>query len=175
MKIWASLYSLKITTILILAGGLLVLGSFIYVLITSSSYSELEEINDKDLNFKELNTIFTNIAEAKGAEYAFEVLRRAELAPNTDTHLLAHVVGDILYKDEGIEGMVVCTQDFRNACSHSIVVGHLLENGENALGDIFKACEKAPGGSGAYGMCYHGLGHGVLAYTNYDLEKTVAL
>ncbi len=161
--------------IFILAVGLLTLGGFSYIKLISNPYPELEEINGKDLRFKELNKIFTNIAEAKGAEYAFEVLGRAELPPNTDTHLLGHTVGDVLYKDEGVDGITVCTKDFRNACSHSIVVGHFLKNGENALGDIFEACQKAPGGSGAYGMCYHGLGHGVLVYTNYDLEKTAVL
>jgi len=169
------LYNYKKAIISIFVVGLLAFSGFIYFKMFSNSYSELEEINGQDLNFEELDKIFTEIAESKGAEYAFEVLRQAELPPNTDTHLLGHTVGDVLYKDKGIKGMVVCTDDFRNACSHSIVVGHLLENGESALGDIFKACRKAPGGSGAYGMCYHGLGHGVLAYADYDLEKAVAL
>jgi len=88
---------------------------------------------------------------------------------------LGHVVGEILYLQKGAEGIKYCTPDFRNACSHTIVVGLFLDKGEAALKDIHEACKKAPGGLGAYTMCHHGLGHGILSYTNYDLEKTVAL
>lgn len=71
--------------------------------------------------------------------------------------------------------MRVCTQDFRNACSHSIVVGLFSDKGEAALPEITDSCRNAPGGSGAYTMCFHGLGHGILAFTGYNLEKTAGL
>jgi hypothetical protein len=54
-------------------------------------------------------------------------------------------------------------------------VGLFFDKGQEALAQIADICRRAPGGSGAYTMCFHGLGHGVLAYTGYDLEKTVAL
>lgn len=31
----------------------------------------------------------------QGAKYAFDILKTAPVPPNTDTHLLGHVVGDI--------------------------------------------------------------------------------
>lgn len=139
------------------------------------SYPELAELSGKELTFKDLSNYFSAIAQDKGAEYSFEVLKRAELPPNIDMHLLAHVVGDILFKEQGLEGISVCTHDFRNACSHSIVVGLFLEEGEGALDKIAETCRQAPGGSGAYTMCFHGLGHGVLAYTGYEMEKAVEL
>ncbi len=145
-------------------------------------------VNSKNLNkdlvnfqsqsfktFKDLSFYFTQLAENKGAVYAFELLKIAPMLPNTDMHLLGHVVGDVLYKQEGVNGMYKCTQDFRNACSHTIVVGLLLDKGESALSLIADACKYAPGGSGAYTMCFHGLGHGVLAYNGYDLAKTVKM
>jgi hypothetical protein len=78
-----------------------------------------------------------------------------------------------LYSQKGVDGIMVCTQDFRNACSHSIVIGALNEFGEPALSMIRDACKKAPGGSGAYTMCYHGLGHGVFAFFSYEIPQTV--
>ncbi|MBI4133027.1 hypothetical protein HY478_00275 [Candidatus Uhrbacteria bacterium] len=127
-------------------------------------------------SFKELQTRFENLAEEKGAVYAFEILKRASLPPNTDLHLLGHTVGDMLYKQKGIDGIADCTQDFRNACSHTIVIGTLNEfGGEQALEMIREACRKAPGGSGAYTMCYHGLGHGIFTFYEYSLPETVAL
>lgn len=140
------------------------------------TYPEVSELASRNLkSFQEFSTYFRELAEDKGAPYAFEILLRAEFPPQTDLHLLAHVVGDILYRQQGIQGIHICTQDFRNACSHSVVIGILNEQGEGALQEIADTCKKAPGGKGAYTMCFHGLGHGVLAYNQYRLEKAVEM
>lgn len=126
--------------------------------------------------FQELSGRFTALAEKRGAVFAFDVLKVAPVPPGTDLHLMGHVVGDILYKQQGIDGIEYCTQDFRNACSHSIVIGTLNEfgPGDSTILKIRAACHKAPGGVGAYTMCFHGLGHGVFAYFGYDIPKAVA-
>lgn len=152
----------------------LVLLGFI-VFFSLKVYPEASYLKGKNLSFKELSGYFKDLATKKGAVYAFEVLKIAQLAPQTDFHLLGHVVGDVLYKQKGVEGITVCTQDFRNACSHSIVIGIFSDKGEEGLSEITDACKKAPGGTGAYTMCFHGLGHGILASTGYDFAKTVSL
>ena len=126
-------------------------------------------------SFPELKLYFSDLAKKEGGVHAFKALKQATLPPNTDLHLLGHVIGEILYLQKGAGGMQYCTQDFRNACSHTIVVGLFLDKGDTALDDIKKACEKAPGGPGAYTMCYHGLGHGILAYTNYNMSQTIQI
>lgn len=141
----------------------------------SPEYPEIVEIEGKRLSFEELSKFFKKLSEKRGGEYAFSLLGVASLPPNTDLHLLGHAVGDILYRQKGAEGIKICTNDFRNACSHSIVVGLLMDKGETALPEISEVCRQSPGGSGAYTMCFHGLGHGVLAYTGYNLVKAVAL
>lgn len=140
----------------------------------SADYAEAQTIASGAKDFKELSDRFQSLAEDKGGAYAYEVLKRAPIPPNTDLHLLGHIVGDELYEQQGFEGMSICTPDFRNACSHTIVVGALVEFGEGILPKIRDACRKAPGGSGAYTMCFHGFGHGVFAYYEYDIPKTVA-
>lgn len=143
---------------------------------TSNLNQDVTEFNARNLtSFKDIANYFTNLSDTKGARYAYQVLKVVNLPPNIDTHLMGHIVGDELYKQEGAKGIQVCTQDFRNACSHSIVIGLLLGKGEQALPEIANACQQAPGGKGAYTMCFHGLGHGVFAYTNYNLEKAVSL
>ena len=126
-------------------------------------------------NFKDITNHFVTLSEEKGAVYAFEILKRAELPPNIDIHLLGHAVGDELYKQEGFDGMQYCTPDFRNACSHTIVIGALLENGMSVFDDVNKVCQKAPGGPGAYTMCFHGFGHGVLAFVEYEFPEAIKL
>lgn len=142
-------------------------------------YSELqtlqENIQSGRSSFKDISNYFQDLANKKGAEYAFDVLKTASLPPNTDLHLLGHVVGDALYEQKGVSGMGICTHDFRNACSHSIVVGAFYEEGEGSLPKIKEACQQAPGGKGAYGMCYHGFGHGILAYLGYDLKEAIEI
>jgi hypothetical protein len=140
------------------------------------SYPEVRELKESGItSFVEMSGYFRELAQKKGAEYAFDVLLRADLPPDIDVHLLGHVIGNVLYQQQGIAGINTCTQDFRNACSHSIVIGILTEHGEGALQEIADTCKRAPGGKGAYTMCFHGLGHGVLAYTDYNLEKAVAM
>ncbi|MBP7741448.1 MAG: hypothetical protein KA104_02030 [Candidatus Pacebacteria bacterium] len=141
----------------------------------SLSYPEVKEVSGTDWSFQKYSTYFQQLSDKKGAVYAFRVLRQVNLPPVIDMHLLAHIVGDMLYKQKGIAGMKDCTDEFRNACSHSVVIGYLREFGEGALPEIVKTCMEAPGGRGAYTMCFHGLGHGVLAYTGYNLEKAIAM
>lgn len=139
-------------------------------------YAEADTIGDGITDFQDLSKRFEDLATQKGGKYAFEVLQRASLPPNTDVHLLGHVVGEVLFSQKGIDGISDCTPAFRNACSHTIVIGAFTEfGGEAALGKIQESCKKAPGGPGAYTMCYHGLGHGVFAYYGYDIPHTVAL
>jgi len=151
---------------------------FSYLLINTKvdlSYdSELNNLKGSE-SYVELKDFFVNLAKEKGGEYAFNVLKEANISPGIDLHLLGHNIGEVLYQQKGAAGMQYCTQDFRNACSHTIVVGLFSEKGTAALPEIVKSCELAPGGKGAYGMCFHGLGHGILSFTGYDLPKTVKL
>lgn len=141
----------------------------------ASLEQDVEALAQVEGDFASLRAFFVDLAEEKGGLYAFELLKRAVLPPNTDLHLMGHAIGDELYKQEGLEGMQYCTHDFRNACSHSIVVGALLEDGLAVFDRVNEICEKAPGGPGAYTMCFHGFGHGVLAFTEYEVPDAVKL
>jgi len=152
---------------------------FLLSMSTSNSHQsfadDLSRLQTVDANFTAYSNFFTDVAEDEGAVYAYELLRQVHFPPNIDQHLLGHVVGDELYRQEGLAGMQYCTDDFRNACSHTIVIGALLEKGLEVFDEVNDVCHLAPGGSGAYTMCFHGFGHGVLAFTEYDMAKTVEL
>ncbi len=153
---------------------ILLAGLFAYTKLWPQPYGEALTVGKGVTSFDDLSARFADIARNKGALYAYEILRRADLPPETDFHLLGHTIGNILYDQQGVAGIADCTQEFRNACSHAVVIGALQEFGAGAktLAMIDDACKKAPGGPGAYTMCYHGLGHGVFAYFGYDLNKT---
>jgi len=140
----------------------------------AARYPEINYLESHIMNFEQLKDYFKELSIRKGGKYSYEVLHIAPVPYGVDMHLLAHVVGDELYKQKGIKGMKDCTDDFRNACSHSLVINLFYEKGEESVKDIVEACKLAPG-TGAYGMCYHGLGHGVFAYTGYEFSKTTEL
>lgn len=163
--------------------GLIALNGVLATLIFLSmaapaSEREMEEVSilaSSPMDFRELSVFFEGVAKEKGAVYAFDVLRVAPIPPGIDLHLLGHLIGNALYEEQGLEGIQHCTQDFRNACSHSVVIGAFLEYGDAVLDSVADACRQAPGGRGAYRMCFHGLGHGVLAYADYEMDKAVPL
>ena len=161
--------------VIIIAVALVAIAAGLYVYHSGggADYAEAGTIAQGTKDFKDLSDRFADLAKKKGAVYAYEILKRAAIPANTDLHLLGHVVGDELYKQKGVGGIAYCTQDFRNACSHAVVIGALNDFGSAALPKIDEACHRAPGGPGAYTMCYHGLGHGVFAFFNYDFPKTV--
>lgn len=169
-KIWAFLIVLPFIFIALLT-FFLILERKTPETYSKASYNEVNELAGRNLSFKELSDYFSDLAKNKGAKYAYEVLKIAPTQPNIDMHLLGHIVGDELYKQEGANGIKICTDDFRNACSHAIVVGLFSDKGEEALSEITEACKQAPGGSGAYSMCFHGLGHGILAFYGYDMVR----
>lgn len=117
---------------------------------------------------------FTNLAQEKGALYAFNVLGQAPLPPHIETHALGHAIGYVLYEQQGPTGMRYCTHDFTNACAHSVLIQTFIENGAQALSDIANVCKEIPGGAASYPTCFHGVGHGILAYLGYDYENAVS-
>lgn len=136
---------------------------------------DLVLLSSAEQNFEGTRAFFVDIAQKKGGVYAFELLKQAVVPSGTDLHLMGHAVGDELYKQEGLDGMQYCTHDFRNACSHSIVVGALLAEGLDVFDRVNEVCKKAPGGPGAYTMCFHGFGHGVLAFAEYEIPDAIKL
>lgn len=138
------------------------------------SFPELAELNGvRGWDLQEYSNYFARLAKDKGGLYAYDVLRKAHIPSTTDIHEVAHGIGYALYAEKGLSGMGDCTQEFRNACSHALVIQAFLEYGNGALPEIIRACSSAPGGPYAYSTCMHGVGHGILAFLEYDYEKTL--
>jgi hypothetical protein len=125
-----------------------------------------------NVTFEKVLEAFKIIAAEQGAHVAFDVLVNSNLPPAIDTHLMGHFVGDILYDQQGIEGLAHCTDAIGFACAHSIVINALLDKGPGVFEEINDICAEVPGGNG-YMMCFHGFGHGVLAYTQYHLPEAI--
>lgn len=134
-------------------------------------YAEVGELSDVVLNEKEYFNYFSKLAKVKGSLYAFEVLRRSKLPLGVNTHSIAHAIGYVLFDEKGISGIYDCTEEFRSACSHAIVIQGLSKGGSSSIQEIIETCRRAPGGRGAYAICFHGVGHGFVASNGYDFKS----
>jgi hypothetical protein len=135
-------------------------------------YPEIAEIQSGSLKtYDDYKEYFVSLAKRKTAVYAFDVLKYADIPSNVDTHRIGHNIGYVQYEQKGLKGIYDCTTDFRNACEHAIVVQALILSGPQALIDVAKVCSEGPGGITAYVHCFHGVGHGLMAYLGYDFKE----
>lgn len=139
------------------------------------AYPELSELAAKSWAYEELETYFRRLAREKGAVYAFNILDATPLTAFMNSHGIAHIIGDELVKQKGIEAVIYCTPHFRNACAHSVVGRLLLEKGETALVSAAMYCKKTKGGKEGQALCMHGIGHGLLTSLNYDMDRAMTL
>lgn len=112
------------------------------------------------------------LVDLLGAEKSDGLLNAMDLPPTGDTHLLGHEVGEILYSKHGIDGLRQCSQSFLMACYHGLVIRAVGHEGERDLGTILGVCQSD---RNLLSQCAHAVGHGLLAWTGYDVPKTLTM
>lgn len=100
-----------------------------------------------------------------GAEQAYAVFLEEAPKKSLDTHAQAHAFGEALYESEGLEGLRVCDASFEFGCYHSFFGLAVNAEGIGALPKFDEACKSKYGNDLP---CQHGIGHGILVYTDYD-------
>lgn len=151
-------------------------GAFVYVTLIPS-YPEVRELSEASWTPQEYTAYFKDLAERKGAVYAFEIRRRAAFPAGIDTHALGHIIGYVLHEQEGgARAILQCAkyqQHNDDACMHGVVIQEFVTRGIGALTDLARSCETAGRGTPAYYYCFHGIGHGIVAYLDYDFETSI--
>ena len=100
-----------------------------------------------------------------GPEKAYtEFLAKASTLP-LGTHNQAHAFGEALYAVEGLSGLRYCDSSFEFGCYHSFFGIAVAQEGIGVLSKFDEACKSAY--PQMYMPCQHGIGHGVLVYTDY--------
>jgi hypothetical protein len=112
------------------------------------------------------------LVDLLGAEKSDGLLNAMDLPPTGDTHLLGHEVGEMLYSKHGIDGLRQCSPSFLMACYHGLVIRAVGNEGERDLGTIFEVCQSD---RNVLSQCAHAVGHGLLAWTGYDVPKTLTM
>lgn len=88
------------------------------------------------------------------------------------SHELAHMAGEIVYEQSGMDGISICAPDFEFGCYHGFAGQALSEAGLDPVTGIDAACRASSDPLG----CEHGIGHGVLAFFgNGELVQALAI
>lgn len=103
-----------------------------------------------------------------------DLLSDAGGGSSLDCHQQAHLLGRIAYEVYGgyvfTQGNELCHSGYY----HGAMEAFLKEKGTVHIADDMKTlCSSFPTTFGQY-ECYHGVGHGVMAYEDYDLPKALA-
>ena len=121
-----------------------------------------------DEQFKTL----ASFAKSQSGSKAWEFVQKTYLGEGGSSgniHDLSHLAGKLIYEDLGIGGISSCTATFSFGCYHGLLDAAF----KNSLEDLSRAeseCKKLGAvGSGPYGSCVHGIGHGVASF--YQTEN----
>jgi hypothetical protein len=127
-------------------------------------------------------TWLDTIAQEKNPETAWAYLKAAYDTPAGvvgNPHLLAHHVGELLYKAYGFKGLALCDTTFAFGCYHGIMeVAFDKNHPESYNANVLSAQEgcKVVGDitSPSYWSCIHGMGHGIATFRDYDIQKSLS-
>jgi hypothetical protein len=92
-----------------------------------------------------------------------------------EQHGYAHQFGSLLYRIEGEKGVSACDANFGLGCFHQFLGDAIADIGTSSITRLYDGCAQA---TGTRDVCEHGLGHGILASSGYevpDLRKALAL
>lgn len=107
-----------------------------------------------------------SLFSGKNPREAFAAFKKMnERASQATQHINAHVFGEVLYEKEGVGALTACGSDFGFGCFHSFIGQAIAEGGTAIVPRLDAACVAI--GPMALG-CFHGLGHGLLAYFGYE-------
>ncbi len=115
-----------------------------------------------------------------GLPAALDALDRAAAEDSTvlrGGHQLAHALGRMAVAANGGDASVIrqCRSDFASGCFHGVVEAAVQTRGRVDMAELERMClgagsEERPG---PVHECIHGLGHGVLGATGFDLEAAL--
>ncbi|HEY8106148.1 MAG TPA: hypothetical protein VIE46_08560 [Gemmatimonadales bacterium] len=115
--------------------------------------------------------------QREGLAAALDALERAAAEDSLvlrGGHQLAHALGRMAVAANGGDAAVIrqCRPDFASGCYHGVVEAAVQARGRVDMTDLEHMCLGAGGEDhpGAVHECMHGLGHGVLGATGFDLQ-----
>lgn len=149
-----------------------IIGFFIWRKTTSSKFDA------KTLKISQIvknEGFLTNVLQQIGIKEAMIKLRdESSGGSDFDCHQEAHEIGRIGYKIYREKAFQMCDASCHSGCYHGAMETFLSENGTADLNkSIERICNSFDTHFGRF-ECLHGVGHGVLAYLDYDLPEAIS-
>ncbi len=175
------LSSSKKVLVAAICASLLLLAGIYLVASRSGSDANSVKVAEPLTNAKqqEVKTKLTSLLKEGSPTAAFDYLR-SEVASNEsiarECHPLLHHLGHEAYKKYGDFSKTVNFADglCNSGYTHGVIEAHFLAS-TNIEESLISTCGKEKPGSFKSWQCYHGTGHGVMYYTNKDLNKSLEL
>ena len=110
-----------------------------------------------------------------GPAAALEELKAAELSTGRDCHDAAHEVGHIAYEQFGASAFALAGHDCHAGALHGTIESLFAERGTSRLASDVAVICAFDDNSFLVHQCLHGVGHGLLAWTTYELPEALEL
>ncbi len=176
----------KISNTIILVIFLLAAGVAAYFLgnreIPKAPKAPAADVKSADIKSSEIN--ISSIAKDNDALYEAikaigikeamaKLVQESAGGSQYDCHQQAHQIGRIGYKIEKEKAFQQCSADCHSGCYHGAMESFLAEKGtENLAADITAVCKNFATSFGNF-ECLHGVGHGIMAYVDYDMPEAI--
>jgi len=143
-------------------------------ILTEEIKSEKEFSNINITSISKNNEVLYQTLQKIGIEKAMDLLIKESSGGSVyDCHQESHQIGRIGYKIEKEKSFESCSADCHSGCYHGAMESLLIEKGTaNLANDVMEVCRKFETSFGNF-ECLHGVGHGILAYFDYDMPQTI--
>ena len=130
-------------------------------------------LSDEARELREIKKRWIDTIKREGPDDSYAAFLQEAPTLRIDVHAQAHAFGEALYEVEGIEGLSTCDPSFEFGCYHSFFGVAVNEEGIETLPNFARVCkDKYQNMSLPW---QHGIGHGVVVYTDYELEDALKL
>jgi plastocyanin len=102
-----------------------------------------------------------------------ESLRRISEAQKLDCHSRAHKIGHIAYEELGSNAFKSCGIECHSGCVHGATEAFFAEKGTSNLDEELAILCAGQYSGFATHQCLHGIGHGLMAWSDYDLPAAL--
>ncbi len=162
-KDFIAAYFLLIVLVLITAG---------VVFYFAASHFALKNFDPKIFDIKDDNfERFLKYAQKEGADSTYQVLKQRFPQNEAAAHDLAHIIGQVAFEQKKLPGISLCDTFYNYGCYHGFIETFLAQKGLEAVGEIEKTCFDL--GYVHSPSCLHGIGHGLMINSSYNLEKAL--
>lgn len=145
---------------------LLICGAYIF---TKFSQGEKDPLIARDQDQISLSKWSQRIKEIGGEKAYSEFIIDTNKEVLSKQHRQAHLFGEALYKNEGLNAVAVCDMSFNSGCYHSLIGLAVAYEGMKIIPVLLDRCSHSPNLDQS--ACYHGVGHGILSSIGYDLNS----